>query len=159
MRWPYQPKAADFQPGSIVTEPGKAVQPIYEPRFDGKTTHLVQVGTKDLQEDINAHEPYTDIAYMLNRLSHGDTSVLAKQPACYGDFTSLPSNPTDIINYVTNAQAQFDTLSAQDRAKYNNDWRVWADTTWRTAANPRPVNQSAAIPFDPKSAQSEVTTV
>lgn len=159
MRWPYQPEAAVFRPGSIVTEPGQAVQPIYEPRFDGKTTHLVQVGTKDLQEDINAHEPYTDIAYMLNRLSHGDTSVLAKQPACYGDFTNLPSNPTDIINYVTNAQAQFDTLSAQERAKYNNDWCVWADTTWRSAASSRPIVQPAAVSPDSQSPQSEVKSV
>lgn len=131
MRWPYSGSTKKaFAPGSYKTDPGKRIQPIYEPRFDGKITTLQKVGTKDIQEEINSYEPYTDIAYMLQRLSVGDTSVLTKSTPVYGDFTVLPEHPMDIINYVTSAENAFGDLNAQERAQYNNDWRVWVSSLY-----------------------------
>lgn len=129
MRWPYSSSTKKaFAPGSYKSDPGKRIQPIFEPRFDGKTITLQKVGTKDVQEEIQSYEPYTDIAYMLHRLSVGDTSVLTKSTPVYGDFTILPEHPMDIVNYITSAESAFGDLSAAERGQYNNDWRVWVSS-------------------------------
>nr|CAI9750238.1 virion structural protein [Microvirus sp.] len=116
------------------TNPGERNARIFEPIFDGSTTVLRQTGTKDIQAAMDALAPYCDIRYMLNQLKVGDTSVLSDKPALYGDFTGLPSNPADVINLVTGAQSAFGTLSPSDRAKYNNDWRLW----FADAMQPKP---------------------
>lgn len=156
MRWPYESSSKKvFAPGSFKTDPGKRIQPIYEPRFDGKTTTLQRVGTKDIQDEINSYEPYTDIAYMLHRLSIGDTSVLTKSTPVYGDFTVLPEHPMDIINYVSAAENAFSSLSAEDRAKYGNSWRVWVSDLFNAANKPSKPSSDSSVKDTASSASTD----
>lgn len=110
---------------SIHTFSGSPVRSILEPRFDGSTTKLVSVGEENIQDRIEAESPYTDINYMLNRLSLGDLSVLSQKRPMYGDFTGLPSDPIEALNLVHQSETAFSQLSSEEKQKYNNDWRRW----------------------------------
>lgn len=110
---------------SIHTYSGSPVHQILEPRFNGSTTRLVVVGEENIQDRIEAEAPLTDINYMLNRLSLGDTSVLSTKRAMYGDFTGLPSDPIEALNLVHESERAFAQLSPDDKLKYNNDWKRW----------------------------------
>lgn len=110
---------------SIHTYAGSPVHQILEPRFNGSTTRLVVVGEENIQDRIEAEAPLTDINYMLNRLSLGDTSVLSTKRAMYGDFTGLPSDPIEALNLVHESERAFAQLSSEDKLKYNNDWKRW----------------------------------
>lgn len=119
-------------PFSKVTEPGEYSTPSGDPihyictgRFDGRTLKVVETGTEDIQQSIQAHAPFTDLRYMLSRLSVGDQSVISAHQPFYGDFSGLFDNPIDAINAVNDARSRFDQLSADDKKACNNDWRVW----------------------------------
>lgn len=110
---------------SIHTASGSPIHKILEPRFDGVNTCLVVTGEENIQDRMEAEAPSTDINYMLHRLSLGDTSVLSSKRPMYGDFTGLPSDPIEALNLVHQSEYAFAQLSADDKAKYNNDWRRW----------------------------------
>ncbi len=117
--------AAVSDPNSFVTDPGSPIHVTHEARFNGRTLELVETGRENIQDLIESFAPYTDLNYMLHRLSLGDTSVLSNRQALYGDFSSMPTNPVDAINLVHSAEDAFGRLSVDDKAKYNNDYRVW----------------------------------
>lgn len=110
---------------SIHTFSGSSLRSILEPRFDGSTTKLVSVGEENIQDRIESEAPYTDINYMLNRLSLGDMSVLSQKRPMYGDFTGLPSDPIEALNLVHQSEFAFSQLSSEEKQKYNNDWKRW----------------------------------
>lgn len=143
MRNPYWSKSVDLT--GEATNPGEVFARIFEPYFDGFTTSLREVGKRNVQEEMDAFAPYTDIAYMLNQLKVGDTSVLAHSQSYYGDFSDLSNNPADVINTVRSAEAAFGQLPAADRAKYGNDWRVWFTAQLQTSSNLVHVDGSADI--------------
>lgn len=109
----------------FITSSGDRQHVRYEPRFNGSSVVLREVGREDIQERIEAFAPYTDLNYMLSRLKVGDSSVLNTRQAMYGDFTGLPTNGIDAVNLVQTAESRFLELSAEDRQKFNNDFRVW----------------------------------
>lgn len=110
---------------SFHTNSGSPIHDILEPRFDGVSTRLVVIGQENIQDRIEAEAPYTDINYMLHRLSLGDSSVLTTKQAMYGDFSGLPSDPIEALNLVHESERAFSRLSPEDKLKYNNDWKLW----------------------------------
>ena len=112
-------------PHSFVSCPGERIHTLYDSRFDGSRVVLEESGSFDLQEQINSYAPYTDLAYMLNRLKVGDNSVFSSRPPLYGDFSGMPDNPADAINLYHGAERAFSQLSAEEKLTFNNDFRVW----------------------------------
>ncbi len=119
------PFSAVSNPEEFVTPSGDSIHHICTGRFDGHTLKVVETGTEDIQQSIQAHAPFTDLRYMLSRLSVGDQSVISSREPMYGDFSGLFDNPVDAINAVNDARSRFDLLSAEDKKACNNDWRVW----------------------------------
>lgn len=113
------------EPHTFKSCVGDRIHKLYESRFDGSRVVLEEAGSFDIQERINGYAPYTDISYMLNRLTVGDDSVLNKRTPMYGDFSGMPDNPADAINLYHNAETAFSQLSTEDKLRYNNDFRVW----------------------------------
>ena len=109
----------------FVSCPGSRFHTHYDSRFDGRRVVLVESGVTDVQQSIESFGKYTDIHYMLHRLSVGDNSVLSGRVPLYGDFSGLPTNPLDAINIVQSAESLFGQLSLEERAVYNNDFRAW----------------------------------
>lgn len=138
------PNARVCDPGSFNTAPGSRIHVIHEPRFDGQTLRVVATGSEDIQDKIEAYAPYTDINYMLHRLQVGDNSVVTCRQALYGDFTGLPSDPIEAINLVHTAESRFGTMSVEDKAKYNNDYRVWLASVLKGEATTSPVSVPVA---------------
>lgn len=110
---------------TIRTCSGSEFHILYESLFDGTKVSLVEVGREEIQPKIEAYAPYTDLVYMLSRLKVNDFSVLSSRPPLYGDFSGIPDNPVDAINLVHSAERKFGELSAEEKQKYNNDYRVW----------------------------------
>lgn len=119
------PNACVSDPNAFVTDPGSSLRTVYEGRFDGQTFSVVETGQQNIQDLIESYAPYTDLDYMLHRLSLGDMSVVSQRSAMYGDFSGMPTNPVDAINLVHNAEEQFAQLTPDERKACNNDWRVW----------------------------------
>lgn len=119
----------------FITSPGDRQHIRYEPRFNGSSVVLREVGREDIQERIDAFAPYTDLNYMLSRLKVGDSSVLNTRQAMYGDFTGLPTNGIDAVNLIQSAESRFLELSAEDRQKFNNDFRVWLASMLRPTSS------------------------
>lgn len=109
----------------IVTCPGSRVEILYTPKFNGSHIVLVESGTVDVQDRINSYAPYTDIRYMLNQLRYGNRSVLTTRPVMYGDFSSMPAHPVDALNFISDVERRFNSLSDDIKASCNNDWRVY----------------------------------
>lgn len=109
----------------FITCPGSRFHTHFDSRFDGHHVVLVESGVTDVQEAIEAYGRYTDLHYMLHRLSVGDNSVLSSRVPMYGDFSGLPANPVDAINIVHSAEQAFGQLSMEERSTYNNDFRAW----------------------------------
>lgn len=146
-----------LNPLAFPSEAGTPLVKLFEPRFDGRTTCLVQVGTKNIQKEMDALAKYCDINYMLSQLSNGDKSCLSSAQPLYGDFSELPDNPADVLNLVNGAQSAFGQLPASVRASYNNDWRVWfaANLQNRRPASDAPAD--ASVPVDSSVTDDSVT--
>lgn len=147
MRSPHFSKPC-LNPLAFGSNPGTPVVKLFEPRFDGSTTSLVQVGTKNIQKEMDSLAKYCDINYMLTQLSNGDTSCLSKNQPLFGDFSRLPDNPADVLNLVNGAQSAFGKLSASDRARYSNDWRVWFASCLQSSRAPVVPTPSDSVPSD-----------
>ena len=114
-----------LNPEAFPSEVGTPLVKLYEPVFDGSSTSLREIGSKNIQKEMDALAKYCDINYMLTQLSNGDTSCLTHSQPLYGDFSQLPNNPADVLNLINSAQSAFGQLPASERARYSNDWRVW----------------------------------
>lgn len=118
------------------TEPGSPIAKVYEPFFDGATTSLRVIGTRNIQKEMDEQAKYSDINYMLQQLKVGDMSVLSSRQPVYGDVSQLSNNPADVLNLVQGAEREFNKLPVADRVKYSNDWRVWFSTYMQDLAKP-----------------------
>lgn len=147
------PAARVSDPNAFVTAPGSPIHTSYEARFNGQTLVLVETGQENIQDRIEAFAPYTDINYMLHRLSLGDMSVVSQRAAMYGDFSGMPTNPVDAINVVRQAEERFGELSNDDKSQYNNDWRVWLAAMLSGGS----VSRETAEPAEPAEPVEEVS--
>lgn len=146
-----------LNPLAFPSEVGTPLVKLFEPRFDGRTTRLVQVGTKNIQKEMDALAKYCDINYMLTQLSNGDKSCLSSAQPLYGDFSQLPDNPADVLNLVNSAQAAFGQLSASVRACYNNDWRVWFAANLQSGRSVSDAPADSSVPVDSSVPHDSVT--
>lgn len=140
-------------PGSFLTCPGNLIHTHYEPVFDGQRVVLQESGYTNIQDEIESYGKYTDLHYMLHRLSVGDQSVIYSRPPLYGDFSGLPSNPVDAINIVQSAEYSFNALPLSERAAYNNDFRAWlaARLSGENSVVDRPVDTTQPVkPVEPE---------
>lgn len=140
----------------FITCPGSRFHTHYDSRFDGRRVVLVESGVSDIQEAIEAFGRYTDLHYMLHRLSVGDNSVISARVPMYGDFSGLPTNPVDAINIVYSAEQAFGQLSMEERASFNNDFRAWlASRLSGPASGGSPVSEPAPITEPVKEVKTE----
>lgn len=109
----------------IFSPSGSREKKIYESRFNGQQVVLHQTGVYDVQTEIESYAPFTDLNFMLHRLSLGDRSVLNPKTPFYADVTRYPGNVVDFLNIINRAESDFGSLDPEERQKYHNDYRVW----------------------------------
>lgn len=133
----------------FVTCAGSRIHVHYTPRFDGEHVVLDKAGETDIQTEIESYGRYTDLHFMLHRLSVGDSSVISSRPPIFGDFSGLPSNPVDAINLVHSAERRFGELSTEERAKFNNDYRAWLASVLSSSSSGTSANRPSVEITDP----------
>lgn len=120
MRFPYLTK---FCRSAGITPAGSPLKPVYDAVFDGNRVTVAQTGVINIQDSINSFGTVTDLHYMLHRLSIGDRSVLNPSVPLYADFSSIPNNPVDVLNIVSDAERDFARLSPEEQKNFSGDWR------------------------------------
>lgn len=106
-----------------VTCCGNCRKPLYAPLYgdDGQLV-LECIGCKDTDEEIASYREQTDMAYIISRITAGDTTVLPDPDALYADVTDLPNTPIGMVNFLDGLRRQFDSLPAEARAQYDNSF-------------------------------------
>lgn len=143
-------------PDSFISASGDRVRPLFELGLDkDKRKVLVQTGSVDIPDFINAFQATTDMAFILARLSAGDVSVLNRKPCFYCDSTILPKTPAEGYDMIDQSIRAFDALPDEVRAKFNNnvlDWLASAGSPdWISKMSRQPA------PASPDSSESEVS--
>ena len=116
------PDFSDF-----ISCPGERYRVLYSPRVlsDG-SVDLVESGKDDLQDFIESFRASTDIAFIVQRLAIGDTSVLSSRTPMFGDFISgVPHTYAEALQLVIDGERRFNDLPLDVRNVFNNDFRRW----------------------------------
>lgn len=87
--------------------------------------NLVENGRSDLYAEIQSHKESTDLSLIISRFLNGDTSALSRGNAMYGDFVGIPTSLNDALRVVESAEAQFASLDADIRSRFDNDFGVF----------------------------------
>lgn len=108
--------------GSIVSEPGNPIKPVYKPLVnkDGTIT-LVQEGFVNTDEEIQSYEDSVDIDVIVARYMNGDIDALNKHVGQYGDFTNMPKTYAEVLQMQIDAKNTFMSLPVEIRQKFDND--------------------------------------
>lgn len=108
--------------GSIVSEPGNPIKPVYKPLVnkDGTIT-LVQEGFVNTDEEIQSYEESVDIDVIVARYMNGDLDALNKHVGQYGDFTQMPKTYAEVLQMQIDAKNTFMSLPVEIRQKFDND--------------------------------------
>ena len=113
-------------PDTFISSPGDRVRPLFELGLDEhKRKVLVQTGSVDIPDFINAFQSTTDMAFILARLSAGDVSVLNRKPCFYSDSTIFPKTPAEGYDMIDQSIRAFDALPDDVRAKFDNNVLNW----------------------------------
>ncbi len=115
---------SQFQAPRQVHEPvGSRSKQLYAPIYDDRgILHLREAGRHDLYGEIQSHRESVDIHVLLARYRSGDESALSRIQGAYGDFTQMPTTFAEALNTFLAAEAYFDALPAETRAKYGHNF-------------------------------------
>ena len=110
----------------IISNAGSRIKQLYDARVDNQGhIDLVESGTEDLYDYIQSFKESCDINTIVKRFAAGDTDVLARRQATYGDFTELPRTYAELLNTVIQGENYFNSLPLETRAKFNHSFREW----------------------------------
>lgn len=133
---------------SFITSPGNPVKLIFTPAYEDGQIILNETGKFDISEFINSYADTTDMAFILSRLSAGDSSVLNVSQGFFGDASILPDDHRAALDTVISAQTYFDNLPKEIRDKFNDSFVEWIQSAgtkeWvsRMVKNPGPSDSS-----------------
>ena len=145
---------------TFISSPGSPVKLIFTPAYEDGQIILNETGKFDISEFINSYADTTDMAFILSRLSAGDSSVLNVSQGFFGDASILPDDHRAALDTVISAQTYFDNLPKETREKFNDSFVEWIQSAgtkeWvsRMVKNPVPnepdtTNESEVKPDEP----------
>jgi len=143
------PKAKVSNPNSFISDPGSDTHIIYTGRLlESGEILLTESGKESISQKINSEKEFTDIAYIRQRLSMGDTSVL-RSDISYGDYRDLPKDMRGALDLLINAERTFDTLPVDVKEKFNNSYLNWLQTSgsedWAKKMYPNEVKEDDLV--------------
>lgn len=144
------PNSRISNPYSFIAPAGVPIHTLYIGVWKTNRLDLVESGSIDLQERIQNQAPFTDLAYMIKRLKLGDNSVLTKRQPLYGDFTQLPSDGSELVNTLLNAEYAFNQLPVEERKQHGYDYRSWLASIVQPIAMPvdKPIENPVDKPIE-----------
>lgn len=115
----------------FVSNPGNPIVQEYRAELDKTGREIIRLvpdGETNIYEQIQSHKASTDLQQIINRYFNGDTNALQRSQAIYADITAVPANMHEAVNLMRNAQADFDRLPVDIKAKFSNSWETWIST-------------------------------
>lgn len=76
-------------------------------------------GKEDYYAYINSFADSVDINKTIQRFVNGDINALNQRKGEFIDCTQFPTNYAEVLNVINNATNIFNSLSVEDRAKFN----------------------------------------
>ena len=106
------------------------IEDVYSKRVDkfGAITYE-KTGKVNVYEEIQRYADDTDIKVILSRMSkEGNLDLLSARPDQMVDVSDLPDDYLGLFNLGLALQEEFDKLSPEDRAAFNNSYINYADS-------------------------------
>lgn len=113
----------------VRTHPGSPIHVLYQAELDDRGhIELVKAGEENIYDMIQSHRDSVDIHVLLKKFMAGDTEVLTRRQASFGDFTEMPSSYAELLNSVIAGQQFFEQLPVETRAKFGHSFHQWMST-------------------------------
>lgn len=107
----------------FFSNPGSPFRLVRESFYDSSGALCLRtVGTDNIDELIQSHAAGADIVSLARRCMLGDPSALRSDSPMYIDNVGAPKTPIDMLNTMANVRRTFDSLPADTRAEYDNDF-------------------------------------
>lgn len=107
----------------FFSNPGSPFRPVRESYYDSSGALCLRtVGTDNIDEFIQSHAAGADIVSLARRCMLGDPSAMRTDSPMYIDNVGAPKTPIDMLNTMANVRKTFESLSADKRAEYDNDF-------------------------------------
>lgn len=138
----------------FISCPGDRYRPVYTPEVssDGQI-ELVQTGVEDLQQYIDSFKDSCDISVMVQRYVAGDETALRNGNPVFMDLLGAPKTLAEAYAMNFRAEAAFNNLPADVRAKFNNNFytflsgagtKEWFDTL-KMDPVPGPIKKEVSV--------------
>ena len=110
----------------VRAHPGSPIHVLYQAELDDRGhIELVKAGEENIYDMIQSHRDSVDIHVLLKKFMAGDTEVLTRRQASFGDFTEMPSSYAELLNSVIAGQQFFEQLPVETRAKFGHSFHAW----------------------------------
>lgn len=107
----------------FFSSPGSPFRPVRESFYDSSGALCLRiVGTDNIDQLIQSHAAGADIVSLARRCMLGDPSAVRTDSPMYIDNVGAPKTPIDMLNTMANVRRTFDSLPADTRAEYDNDF-------------------------------------
>lgn len=107
----------------FFSNPGSPIRPVRESYYDSSGALCLRtVGTDNIDEFIQSHAAGADIVSLARRCTLGDPSAVRTDSPMYIDNVGAPKTPIDMLNTMANVRKTFESLPADKRAEYDNDF-------------------------------------
>lgn len=114
-------RSRNNRPETIPAETGNGMVKEYAIDIDEYGhKELVEVGERNVYEEIQEYKDITSIENIITKCMQGDTSVLNAAHGQYFDATEMPRSLAEAQQIMNVVRNEFYTLPAETRNKFNN---------------------------------------
>lgn len=108
---------------------GSPVKELYTASYDKNgVLQLEPNGYKDIYSEIQTHKDSCSIKAILKRYQDGDASALNRAQTMFMDVTETPKNLAEMLNLVTRAETEFNSLPVEIRSNFGHNFGAWMAT-------------------------------
>lgn len=105
-----------------------AGSPIYKKWKEDNDHKLVDVGTRNIQDEIDEFGDSMTVYNLIDRYVKGDTSAIRPaSQALYADTTKMPKNIHEVKKMTDQAFSNYDKLPNEIKQQFDNDPKIFAD--------------------------------
>lgn len=113
----------------IESNPGNRYHQLYKSKvMPNGVIELIEDGSEDIWQMINADAEKTDMAYIIRQIKMGDMSAFTRN-ANYADITEFPTNYAEILQVMIDSENAFYQLPLETRSKFDNNFNMWLAQT------------------------------
>nr|CAI9750110.1 virion structural protein [Microvirus sp.] len=112
-----------FDMPRFFSNPGSPFRAVRESFYDSSGALCLRtVGTDNIDQLIQSHAAGADIVSLARRCMLGDPSAVRADSPMYIDNVGAPKTPIDMLNTMATVRRTFESLPADKRAEYDNDF-------------------------------------